>query len=63
MNLPNKLTLVRVVMIPILIAVYLLRALFPAHYLWIMGIIFLAGALTDYFDGAKIGRASCRERG
>lgn len=52
MNLPNKLTLVRVVMIPILIAVYLLRALFPAHYLWIMGIIFLAGALTDYFDGA-----------
>ena len=52
MNLPNKLTISRIIMIPLLIAVYLLRSLLPNAYLWVMGIIFLVASLTDYFDGA-----------
>ncbi|NLZ61680.1 MAG: CDP-diacylglycerol--glycerol-3-phosphate 3-phosphatidyltransferase, partial [Acholeplasmataceae bacterium] len=51
MNLPNKLTMLRVLMIPLLIIVYLLKNYFPTAYLWIMGILFLVAALTDYFDG------------
>lgn len=52
MNLPNKLTMSRIIMIPLLILVYLIRSVIPNAYLWVMGIIFLLASLTDYFDGA-----------
>ncbi len=53
MNLPNKLTVVRIVLAP----VYLLLLMwdFPLHYL-IAGLVFGAAALTDMFDG-KIARS------
>lgn len=53
MNLPNKLTVVRIVLAPL----YLLLMLwdFPFHYL-IAGLVFGAAALTDMFDG-KIARS------
>ncbi len=53
MNLPNKLTVVRIVLAPL----FLLLALweFPFHNL-VAGLVFGAAALTDMFDG-KIARA------
>ncbi len=53
MNLPNKLTVVRIVLAPL----FLLFALweFPFHYA-VSLIVFIAAALTDMFDG-KIARA------
>ncbi len=49
MNLPNKLTLVRMIAVPFFIAAYLLE-LYPLA----LG-IFVAASITDYFDG-KIAR-------
>ncbi len=48
MNLPNRLTLIRVVLVP----VYMLFMMwsFPFHYV-IAGIVFAAACLTDYWDG------------
>lgn len=53
MNLPNKLTVVRIVLAPL----FLLFAVweFPFHYA-VSLIVFIAAALTDMFDG-KIARA------
>lgn len=45
MNLPNKLTVVRVALAPIFLVVLLMEQYFIA------GLIFGAAALTDYFDG------------
>ena len=45
MNLPNKLTLGRVILVPFFIAVYLLG------YYWVALIIFCVASITDYFDG------------
>lgn len=51
MNFPNKLTMIRMLLIPVMIILYLLISrLGPATY-WLMGIVFLVAALTDYFDG------------
>ena len=52
MNLPNKLTVVRIVLAPLFLL--LLMAEFPFHYLT-AGLVFGAAALTDLFDG-KIAR-------
>ncbi len=52
MNLPNRLTLFRMLLIPVMVVLYLLSAAFSAHILWILGVIFLVASLTDYFDGA-----------
>ena len=49
MNLPNQLTLLRVIMVPFFIAAYLMD-----HYL-IALIIFALASITDFFDG-KIAR-------
>lgn len=51
LNLPNRLTLLRIVLVP----VYLLLLWLPA-YSWLALIVFAAASLTDYFDG-KIARS------
>lgn len=48
LNLPNTLTLSRIVMIPVIIAAFYLPA--PAAH-WATFLIFLAAGVTDYFDG------------
>jgi len=50
MNLPNKLTVVRMIAVPFFIAAYLMGYYIPAF------VIFVAASITDYFDG-KIARA------
>lgn len=49
MNLPNKLTLIRVIMVPIFIIAFLF------NYYFVALVIFIAASVTDYFDG-KIAR-------
>lgn len=49
MNLPNKLTLIRIIMIPVFVAVYFITAI-PYNYL-ISAIIFVLAAFTDFLDG------------
>lgn len=54
MSLPNKLTMVRVVLIPVMVILYLLRPLAFLPDFWcffLMGIIFLGASFTDYLDG------------
>lgn len=53
MNLPNKLTLLRIILVPFFVAALLIDAI-PHHYL-IALIIFAAASLTDMLDG-KIAR-------
>jgi CDP-diacylglycerol--glycerol-3-phosphate 3-phosphatidyltransferase/cardiolipin synthase len=50
MNLPNKLTLLRIIMVPVFIALYL-----TGHY-YIATAVFIGASLTDMLDG-KIARA------
>jgi len=50
MNLPNKLTVLRVLMIPIFVALYFMPSI-PHNYLWAL-IVFAAASLTDMLDGA-----------
>jgi CDP-diacylglycerol--glycerol-3-phosphate 3-phosphatidyltransferase/cardiolipin synthase len=50
MNLPNKLTIARMISVPFFIAAYLFRY-YPAAL-----VIFIAASITDYFDG-KIARS------
>ncbi len=49
MNLPNKISLVRICMIPVFVLVFFLKSV-PYNYL-IAGVIFLIAALTDFVDG------------
>ena len=49
MNLPNKLTVLRLIMIPIFVAVYFITAL-PYNYV-ISAVIFALAAFTDFLDG------------
>ena len=53
MNLPNKLTLLRVILIPFFLVMMYVDAI-PLHFLWAM-VIFAAASLTDMLDG-KIAR-------
>ncbi len=48
MNLPNRLTILRIVLVPFFIAAILIP--FPFHYLAALA-VFGAASLTDYFDG------------
>ena len=48
MNLPNKLTVLRLIMVPIFMAVMLID--FPYHYLISLN-LFIAASLTDMIDG------------
>lgn len=52
MNVPNILTVARIVLTPVVLAVYMIS--FPGHYLAATIIYFIAG-MTDFFDG-KIAR-------
>lgn len=49
MNLPNKITIVRICMIPVFVLMFFLDSV-PFHY-GIAAIIFLVAALTDALDG------------
>ncbi len=49
MNLPNKLTLLRIIMIPVFAALFYVTAI-PYNYL-ISAIVFLLAAFTDFLDG------------
>lgn len=53
MNLANKLTVIRVLMVPVFV-IFLLVDAIPLNYLW-AGIVFAAASLTDLADG-KIAR-------
>ena len=48
MNLPNKLTALRLILIPFFIAAYYLA--FPYHY-FVALLIFALASITDFFDG------------
>ena len=49
MNLPNKLTVLRVILVPVFMAFIYIDAI-PFHFLW-AAIIFVAASLTDMLDG------------
>ena len=49
MNTPNKLTVLRVLLVPLFLA-FLLVGLIPAHYLLAL-IVFIAASVTDSLDG------------
>lgn len=49
MNLPNKLTVLRLILIPVFVAAYYITAI-PYNYL-VAAIIFVAAAFTDFLDG------------
>ena len=53
MNLPNKLTVMRVVMVPFFVAFMLIGAI-PYNYRWAL-LVFAAASITDMLDG-KIAR-------
>ena len=55
MNLPNKLTMLRILMIPLFMVFIELEAL-PNHVLWAF-VVFVLASLTDLLDG-KIARTS-----
>ncbi len=58
MNLPNKLTMLRILIIPAIVLIYVLRNAIGSEGLsfLIMGILFILASITDYFDG-KIARS------
>ena len=49
MNLPNKLTILRIVMIPVFMAFFFLTMI-PYNY-FIAAIVFVLAAATDFLDG------------
>ncbi|QLY39767.1 CDP-diacylglycerol--glycerol-3-phosphate 3-phosphatidyltransferase [Hujiaoplasma nucleasis] len=51
MNLPNKLTLGRMLMIILFIIIYVLKDIIGSPYVYILGAIFVIASLTDFFDG------------
>ncbi len=53
MNVPNTLTIIRIVLTPIVLAAYMIA--FPGHYL-VAFILYVIAAVTDFFDG-KIARS------
>ncbi|MBW7572627.1 CDP-diacylglycerol--glycerol-3-phosphate 3-phosphatidyltransferase [Caproiciproducens faecalis] len=49
MNLPNKLTVLRIILVPFFVAVLLIPQI-PHHYLW-AAVLFVVASLTDHYDG------------
>ncbi|MCK4552357.1 MAG: CDP-diacylglycerol--glycerol-3-phosphate 3-phosphatidyltransferase [Tenericutes bacterium] len=56
MNLPNKLTMLRILLIPIIVVIYYLRDYIGDLTFIIIGILFIIASITDYLDG-KIARS------
>lgn len=54
MNLPNRLTVLRIILVPILV-LFLLYEQIPFSTIWAL-VIFVAASITDYLDG-KIARS------
>ena len=54
MNLPNKLTMLRIFLIPVFLVFFLVEGI-PGHYLWAL-FVFLLASFTDLLDG-KIARS------
>ncbi|MFU0832248.1 MAG: CDP-diacylglycerol--glycerol-3-phosphate 3-phosphatidyltransferase [Oscillospiraceae bacterium] len=54
MNLPNRLTIARICMVPFFLIVLLAQDYISMHYLWAL-ILFIAASYTDHLDG-KIAR-------
>ena len=50
MNLPNKISLTRICMIPVFVLVFFLEGVVPFNFA-IAAIIFIVAALTDFLDG------------
>ena len=50
MNLPNKISLTRIAMIPIFVALFFLDGVLPYNYI-ISAVIFALAACTDFIDG------------
>ncbi len=50
MNLPNKISLTRILMIPIFLIIFFLDGVLPYNYL-ISAIVFAVAACTDFIDG------------
>ena len=48
MNTPNKLTVIRVILIPVFMALYLIEGM---GTLTLAFLVFLAAAITDHYDG------------
>lgn len=55
LNLPNKLTMGRIILIPVLIVIYLLENIIGSWTFLLMGVVFVMASATDYLDG-KIAR-------
>ena len=51
MNLPNKITGIRVLMIPLYLFVYLARPFSPTPNMWLALVIFAVASITDAIDG------------
>lgn len=49
MNLPNRITLTRIFLIPVFVAFFYLTCI-PYNYVW-AGIVFIVAACTDFLDG------------
>ena len=58
MNLPNKLTIMRVILIPFFVF-FLLSPYFPAYGNYIAVAIFIVASLTDMLDGKIAKVQSC----
>ena len=50
MNLPNKLSIIRICLVPVVIALFLLDAFIPYARLWAT-LVFILAAITDFVDG------------
>nr|WP_270454679.1 CDP-diacylglycerol--glycerol-3-phosphate 3-phosphatidyltransferase [Halonatronomonas betaini] len=51
MNMPNKLTLARIILIPVFVFFLLMRARLPFVASWISFVVFVVASLTDAADG------------
>ena len=50
MNLPNKISITRICMIPVFVAAFFLEGILPFNYA-IAAVIFALAACTDFIDG------------
>ena len=60
MNLPNKLTLTRLCLVPVMIIFYVIAwATVSAWALWVSTAIYIIAALTDFLDGKIARKTGC----